>query len=241
MVVRNKGNKKQMKFAHSPFIIIACGGSLGALSRFYLSIFIDAWAVHFGGVFMPIEIGTTSALKQALGPTLGVGIIPEISINETLQLSSSSLSIALFFSIFPLAVLLINMLGSLILGAFITYIQYAKKNNMPLRNLFTISFLGSLTTFSTFIIDTIKGVLPFILQSTSLLEMVPNLKNITYSFDVIYPSYARGILATHLFIFSIANVLLNVSFCIMCVWIGHGFIKKFYGIKQAPNHHLGTN
>ena len=219
-----------MKLFYNTFTMISLGGALGSLSRFYLSIFIDACALQWEGVFNE-KTNSAASLEQALTPALEIGIIPEVSTEAALQLVSLNPSLALFFSVFPLAVLLINMLGSLMLGSFITYIQYMEKNTIQLRNLFVISFLGSFTTFSTFIIDTIKGILPFILQSTPLLEIIPNFKKIMYPLEIISPFYEGEILASHLFLFSAANVFLNLTLCIMCVWIGHGFIKKFYAIK----------
>lgn len=197
-----------MQLSHKPFIMIAIGGALGALSRLYLSIVIDSYTLNFGQSF---EAGVKLPFNQ-------VSFTP---------------SLALFFSLFPLAILVINMLGSLVLGFFLAYMQYTEKNNVPLRNFFVIGFLGSFTTFSTFIIDCIELIIPFFMQSILLRQIFPHLESIYYSLSTFFPFYTKDLLLMHSLTFAVCNVFLNLILCIACVAVGHRFMQKRYSLKKG--------
>lgn len=196
-----------MQLSHKPFAMIAFGGALGALSRFYLSIFIDIHTLHFGQSF---KVNSDLLLNQ-------FSFVP---------------SVALFFSLFPLAILVINMLGSLILGSFLAYMQYTERNNIPLRNFLVIGFLGSFTTFSTFIIDSIELIIPFLMQSALLQQVFPHLKNIAYFLGTFFHFYKGELLLTHSLVFAFFNIFSNLVLCIGCVAVGHRFIQRRYRLKR---------
>lgn len=59
-----------------------------------------------------------------------------------------------YFPHFPLGTLLVNVLGSLLLG-FISYsVLYGKELSPDLRGLINIGFIGAFTTMSTFALET---------------------------------------------------------------------------------------
>lgn len=56
---------------------------------------------------------------------------------------------------FPLSTLMVNILGSFLIGFSSGYISYNAKINMDLVLLFNIGFLGGFTTFSSYVKETI--------------------------------------------------------------------------------------
>lgn len=184
-------------YTTTPFIMIAIGGSFGAVSRFYLNIFIETDILNY---FHFLNFG-------------------ELSI---------SFKIPAIFASFPVGILVVNMLGSLILGGFLTYMQYAGSNNIPLRNFVAVGFLGSFTTFSTFIIDSIKCLLFFLMHSPPWQGIFPHLKDISPFFEEHFSLYGNEFLLSHSFLFALCNILLNLILCLVCVGVGYGFMRKRY-------------
>lgn len=210
-----------MQLSHKPFVMISLGGALGALSRFYLSIFLDSNALQLGQSFGGGMVAASAAAVTGVS-----------SASTSLESLSHQLffvpSVSLFFSLFPLSILLINMLGSLVLGLLLAYMQYTESGSIALRNFTIIGFLGSFTTFSTFIIDSIELVMPFLVESVMLREIFPHLKDISHSIGTVSSFYTKELFLTHSFLFSLGNIILNLVLCIMCVAVGHGFMKKKY-------------
>jgi fluoride exporter len=60
---------------------------------------------------------------------------------------------ALLGKAFPFGTLLVNVVGSLGLGALMAALEQGMLNEIPWRPLVTVGFFGALTTFSTFSID----------------------------------------------------------------------------------------
>lgn len=85
---------------------------------------------------------------------------------------------------FPFATLLVNVLGSFLLGLFATWIMHKTAIEGELRLLIQVGLFGALTTFSTFSLDTLN-----LLNSGQLLK-------------------------------AMLNVLLNVTLCLVAVWLG---------------------
>ncbi|WP_371379622.1 fluoride efflux transporter CrcB [Thalassotalea aquiviva] len=56
---------------------------------------------------------------------------------------------------FPFATLIVNITGSLIMGALYGLIESGVLEIVPYRTLIGVGFLGALTTFSTFSLDTL--------------------------------------------------------------------------------------
>ena len=128
------------------------------------------------------------------------------------------------------------MIGSLALGLLLAYMEYTESGSISLRNFMIIGFLGSFTTFSTFIIDSIELVMPFLLESGVLREIFPHLKDISQSIDTFSPFYTKELFLTHSFLFSLGNIILNLSLCIVCVAVGHDFMKKRYTGEHAKKY-----
>ena len=56
---------------------------------------------------------------------------------------------------FPYATLLVNVVGSFIMGVLFSLLEHGIVADLPWRSLFGIGLLGALTTFSTFSLDTV--------------------------------------------------------------------------------------
>lgn len=142
--------------------------------------------------------------------------------------SGASLGALLRFSLvsaldgfsFPLGILLANMSGSFLLGFY-----YSKKREHALFTLFfATAFLGSLTTFSTFIHDIFLIVLthsfsylmPYVRISDPVRTFLQN-----HAFSALEPYHA------------FLNLGLNIVLCLVCVYLGkkRGFI--FFREKSA--------
>ena len=212
-----------MHFYHKPCIMIGIGGALGALSRFYLSIFIDLQTLNLRQLF-----NTSQSTSDAISANISIDITTTHSLFDLLSASSLSTSLDLFFSLFPLSILCINMLGSFALGLFLTYMQYTEKNNIPLRNFFAVGFLGAFTTFSTFIMDSVQLTIPFLLQFTILQENFPLLEKATHSLQMLFSLHPKALVVNHSLLFALLNILLNLTLCILCVALGHNKMKKRY-------------
>lgn len=66
-----------------------------------------------------------------------------------------SLSMQLLGKGFPFGTLLVNILGSFLLGLLYNLIEQGSIEIVPWRSLLSIGFLGALTTFSTFSVDSL--------------------------------------------------------------------------------------
>jgi CrcB protein len=58
-----------------------------------------------------------------------------------------------FQSSFPLSTLLVNVIGSLLIGVFIGYLGKYFPDNHPLKFLLIVGFCGGFTTFSSFALE----------------------------------------------------------------------------------------
>ncbi len=72
------------------------------------------------------------------------------AIGSILRYVSVWLTSKYFQGTFPLATLLINMLGSLLIGLFIGLLAKYFPENQPLKFLLIVGFCGGFTTFSSF-------------------------------------------------------------------------------------------
>ena len=76
---------------------------------------------------------------------------------------------------FPFATLIVNITGSLIMGALYGLIEQGVIDIVPYRALIGVGFLGALTTFSTFSLDTL-----LLMQQGEILKATLNvLLNVT--------------------------------------------------------------
>ena len=116
-------------------LIVGLGGSLGAISRYLISI------------FMLKVIGTS----------------------------------------FPWSTLLVNILGSFLMGALFEVLSQKISFSYELKLLLMVGFLGSFTTFSTFSMDAV-----------SLFEQGGNLSSFIYIFLSVLLSITSLILAMHI-------------------------------------------
>lgn len=99
-------------------------------------------------------------------------------------------AVSLFGKGFPFATLSVNILGSFIMGLVYQAVQQGTLSQSPWWPLIGVGFLGALTTFSSFSLDTL-----LLMQQGELFKAA-------------------------------LNVLLNVTVCILAVYIGMTLILK---------------
>ena len=75
------------------------------------------------------------------------------AIGSILRYLSSWFATKYFQSSFPFSTLLINILGSLLVGVFIGFIAKYYPENHPLKFLLIVGFCGGFTTFSSFALE----------------------------------------------------------------------------------------
>jgi CrcB protein len=88
----------------------------------------------------------TPVLLIALGATLGATLRYYLTIWAATQLGIS----------FPYGTLLVNGIGSFVLGFFLIFVSVRLQSSVHLRMLVATGFCGSLTTFSTFSYETVE-------------------------------------------------------------------------------------
>ena len=60
-----------------------------------------------------------------------------------------------YFPLFPIGTLAVNVLGSFFIGVFVSYLNNKEVSEIIVRYFFIIGILGSFTTFSAFSIETL--------------------------------------------------------------------------------------
>ncbi len=97
----------------------------------------------------------------------------------------SNVAYKIFPTFFPYGTLLVNVLGSFILGLFIFYFDKNELFGQNLKLFLTIGFCGGFTTFSTFSFETIK----MFQDSEIYLGLLNILLSVLLSFLGIYLAY----------------------------------------------------
>ena len=77
------------------------------------------------------------------------------ALGACLRFFLSQMAIQLFGKGFPFGTLLVNVLGSFLLGLLYSLIEHGQLQTIPWRSLIGVGFLGALTTFSTFSVETL--------------------------------------------------------------------------------------
>lgn len=77
-------------------------------------------------------------------------------IGSLLRYSIAIMTIHIWNPAFPLATLLVNLIGSFLLGWCSSYFQKLKKVPANIKTAITTGIIGSFTTFSTFCLETIQ-------------------------------------------------------------------------------------
>lgn len=77
------------------------------------------------------------------------------AVGATLRYGISTLFVALFGKSFPFATLFVNVVGSFLMGLLFSALEHGIISDLQWRSLLGIGFLGALTTFSTFSLDTV--------------------------------------------------------------------------------------
>lgn len=186
-------------------LYILLGGALGAYSRFLLFHFINDSFIFPHIHLFPSFIASFISLSKE---------------------SMHFLSLSLFF--FPLSILILNSLGSFLIGIIMAYFHYHKIRHHWALFFFVTGFLGSFTTFSTFVTDSIKLIL-LTLPKNATDMLTPEISIFTNSLllkmqEFNIPSSALS----PYFIISliVLNIILNCVLCLLAVSISYTFTKK---------------
>ncbi len=92
------------------------------------------------------------------------------ALGAMLRFFTSEMATKLKLQGFPFATLAVNMLGSFLIGVAFALISRGVMQSDPLKTAITVGFLGALTTFSTFSMDTLH-----LLQSQQYLKSGVNI------------------------------------------------------------------
>ncbi len=130
----------------------------------------------------------------------------------------------IFFAIFPLEILVINFLGSFILGYYLTDFAKNKIQNLPLKNFFAIGFLGAFTTFSSFILDSLLFLIPSFDSFFNLTNQIylQNLYSLIINF---FPPHLRTFIIENSLTLFLINIFLNLGLCFIAVVAGSKIAK----------------
>lgn len=191
-----------------PFLAVFSGGIFGAISRTLIDALpLNTPFVNFFYTYLPMNVDVNQAQHSLL-----------LSINNPLIWF-------IFFHFFPLEILLINIFGSFCIGIAIAYFTYTNTEQIIWRNFLITGFLGSFTTFSTFILDNMKLIMPLLAEN--LQNVFPKLAARTDVFNNLFHQTPFQNLEPNiiLYLFGI-NIFSNIILCFFAVAIGHTITKK---------------
>ena len=77
------------------------------------------------------------------------------AVGASMRYGVTIIMVSLLGKSFPYATLIVNVLGSFIMGLLFSLIEHGIVADLPWRSLFGIGLLGAFTTFSTFSMDTL--------------------------------------------------------------------------------------
>lgn len=114
-------------------------------------------------------------------------------------------------------------------GNFLSLRKNGSISIKTIHSFFVVGFLGSLTTFSTFTLDSIKLMLPALLKTDFMQKlMLPEEFHTHFNvFDVSLSFYSSDTLAHHACALGFLNIGINIIFCLLAVWFGGKVIRFF--------------
>ncbi len=130
-----------------------------------------------------------------------------------------------FIFLFPLDILFINVLGSFALGLFLNYLLIVGYQGQYIKNFLAVGFLGSFTTFATFILDSLIFIIPF-LAKFDFFAKKDFFYQVLSTWITIIPLNAQSFILENSLALFLITILSNLLLCVFAYYFGYWLIKK---------------